>query len=67
MNMLACIEDYPVIETAINFGVEAIGKQNALAIQIASYWMEGWITAHPKLSEDDINILRQGVKNWYFI
>lgn len=67
MSMLACIEDYPVIETAINFGVEAIGKQNALAIQIASYWMEGWIAAHPNLSKDDINILRQGVKNWYFI
>ena len=67
MSMLACIEDYPVIETAINFGVETIGKQNVLAIQIAAYWMEGWIAAHPKLSEDDTNILRQGVKNWYFI
>lgn len=65
---MSCIEDYPIIEDAIEFGVTAWGKKDKMAIQIASFWIEGWIAAKEnELSDEDVNIIRNGVKNFYFI
>lgn len=33
---MSCIEDYPIIEDAIEFGVTAWGKKDKMAIKIAS-------------------------------
>lgn len=67
MGLIGCIEDYPIIEEAINFGVQQWGKREAMAIQIAYYWILGWLAAKEGLSETDRNIIEQGVKNYYFI
>lgn len=69
MALIGCIEDYPVIETAIERGVERNnGKQGVVAIQFAAMWMEGYIYAMgDKLSDVDINILRNGVNNYIFL
>lgn len=67
MGLIGCIEDYPIIEEAINFGVTQWGKREAMAIQIAYYWILGWLAAKEGLSETDRNIIEQGVKNYYFI
>ena len=65
---MSCIEDYPIIEDAIEFGVNAWGKKEAMAIQIASFWIEGWIAAkEDNLTDEDVNIIRNGVKNFYFM
>lgn len=65
---MSCIEDYPIIEEAIRFGVEARGKEDVMAIQFAVFWIEGWLAAKKdQLSDVDINIIRQGVKNYYFV
>lgn len=67
MGLIGCIEDYPIIEEAINFGVTQWGKREAMAIQIAYYWILGWLAAKTDLSDEDRNIIEQGVKNYYFV
>ena len=64
---MSCLEDYPIIEQAIEFGVEQWGKREAMAIQIAYYWILGWLAAKTDLSPIDKNVIEQGVKNYYFI
>ena len=64
---MACIEDYPIIEDAIEFGVRSWGKREVMAIQIATFWIEGWLAAQTNISETDANIIRNGVKNYFFI
>ena len=45
-----------IIDKAVEFGVNALkGKQNILALQIGSFWLEGYIYANEsRLTEDDI-------------
>jgi len=38
-----------------------------MAIQIAYYWILGWLAAKENISDEDRNIIEQGVKNYYFI
>ena len=66
---MSCIEDYPIIEQAIKYGVDAIGQENAMAIQIAYFWIEGWLAAggDGRITEQDAHIIREGVKNFYFM
>ena len=65
--LMGCLEDYPIIEQAIEFGVTQWGKKEAMAIQIAYYWILGWLAAKEGLSDEDRHIIEQGVKNYYFI
>ena len=65
---MSYIEDYPVIEEAIQFGIKSWGKRDTMAIQIASFWIEGWLAAKKdQLSDTDVNIIRQEVQNYFFI
>ena len=65
---MACLEDYPIIEDAIKYGVNARGKSDALAIQIARFWVDGWLKANKdKVSEEDAQIIRRGVDNWIWL
>ena len=64
---MSCIEDYPIIEEAIEFGVSQWGKKDAMAVQIAYFWILGWLAAKENISNEDRNIIEQGVKNYYFI
>lgn len=66
---MSCIEDYPIIEQAIKYGVETRGKEDAMAIQIAYFWIEGWLAAggDGTITEQDAHIIREGVKNFYFM
>ena len=58
-----------IIDTAIEFGANALnGQKNAMTIQIASFWLEGYIYGNePRLTEDDIKSLRATMKNYFFI
>ena len=65
---MACLEDYPIIETAINYGLNAWGKPEAMAKQIAGFWLDGWLEANKnKVSEEDAKIMRRGVDNWIWL
>lgn len=66
---MSCIEDYPIIEQAIKYGVDAIGQENAMTIQIAYFWIEGWLAAggDGTITEQDAHIIREGVRNYYFM
>lgn len=68
---MICIEDYPIIETAINKGTELACKYNyngstKVITMLALAWVDGWITSN-KVSEKEANIIRTGVKNYIFI
>lgn len=66
---MSCIEDYPIIEQAIQYGVDTIGQQNMMAIQLAYVWIEGWLAAggDGTITEEDARIIREGVRNYYFM
>ena len=58
-----------IIDKAVAFGVNSLkGKQNTLALQIAAFWLEGYIYGNePRLTDDDIKSLRATMKNYFFI
>ena len=58
-----------IIDKAVAFGVNSLkGEQNTLALQIAAFWLEGYIYGNePRLTDDDINSLRATMKNYFFI
>ena len=58
-----------IIDQAVAFGVESLnGQRSALAIQIASFWLEGYIAGRKnEITEDDITSLRATMKNYFFI
>ena len=58
-----------IIDKAIDFAANALnGQKNTMTIQIASFWLEGYIYGNEqRLSEDDIKSLRATMKNYFFI
>ena len=58
-----------IIDKAVAFGVESLnGEKNTMALQIATFWLEGYIYGNsPRLTEDDIKSLRVTMKNYFFI
>ena len=65
---MAFFEDYPIIEDAIKYGLNAWGKPEAMAKQIARFWVDGWLEANKgKVSEEDVKIIRRGVDNWIWM
>ena len=57
-----------IIDKAVAFGVESFGQQSAMALQIAAFWLEGYIYGNEtRLTEDDIKSLRATMKNYLFI
>lgn len=60
--------NHPIIEEAINFGVDAMGQRCAMAIQIAYFWIEGWLAAggDGTITEEDAHTIREQIKNYHF-
>jgi len=58
-----------IIDKAVTFGIEALnGNKNAMALQIAAFWLEGYIEGRKnEITEDDIKSLRATMKNYFFI
>ncbi len=58
-----------IIDKAVAFGVNALqGAENAMTLQIAEFWLEGYIEGRKnEITEDDIKSLRATMKNYYFI
>lgn len=65
---LSDLDVLDIIDEAVKFGVNSWGKQEAMALQIASFWLEGLIYGNePRLTDDDIKSLRATMKNYFFI
>lgn len=58
-----------IIDKAVAFGVDALqGTKNTMALQIAAFWLEGYIEGQKnEITEDDIKSLRATMKNYFFI
>ncbi len=58
-----------IIDTAIEFGANALnGQKNTMTIQIASFWLEGYIEVRKhEITECDMMSLRATMKNYFFI
>lgn len=65
---MACLEDYPIIETAINYGLKVCGKPGTMANKIARFWVDGWLEANKNtVSDEDAKVIRRGVDNWIWL
>ena len=58
-----------IIDKAVALGVNSLkGEKNAMSLQIAAFWLEGYIYGNePRLTDDDIKSLRATMKNYFFI
>lgn len=55
-----------LVDCAVEYGVSKMGK-TPLGIQIASFWLDGYIAANDSLTEDDKTSIQATIKNYYFI
>ena len=69
MYKISEFEVLEIIDKAVAFGVNALkGEKNAMTLQIASFWLEGYIYGNEsRLTDDDIKSLRATIKNYFFI
>lgn len=58
-----------IIDDAVKFGTDALnGQKTAMTLQIASFWLEGYIEGRKnEITEDDIKSLRATMRNYFFI
>jgi hypothetical protein len=54
-----------LIDQAVEYGISKMGK-TALSIQIASFWLDGYMAACDSLTEDDKKSIRATIQNYYF-
>jgi len=58
-----------IIDKAVAFGVDTLqGTKNAMALQIAAFWLEGYIEGKKnEITEDDVKSLQATMKNYFFV
>lgn len=54
-----------LVKRAVNYGVSSWGKKDTLALQIARFWLDGYI-AESNLTEDDVNQIYKTLNNYCF-
>ena len=55
-----------LVEQAVQYGVSKINARNAMAIELGSIWLDGYIATNKMLTENDIASIRSTIKNYYF-
>ena len=65
MHTLTEEEVGPLVKRAVDYGVSCWGKRDTLALQIARFWMDGYI-AGSNLTEDDTHHLYETLNNYHF-
>ncbi len=57
-----------LVDEAVDYGVKAWGgKKDVMAIQIARFWIDGYIKGNSNLTEDDKKSLIATIDNYFFI
>lgn len=54
-----------LVKRSVDYGVSSWGKRDTLALQIARFWMDGYI-AGSDFSNDDTNHLYEALNNYHF-
>lgn len=54
-----------LVKRAVDYGVSSRGKKDAMALQVARFWLDGYI-AGSSFTEDDINQLYETLGNYHF-
>ena len=54
-----------LVTRAVDYGVSSWGKRDTLALQIARFWMDGYI-AGSSLTLDDAHHLYEALDNYHF-
>ena len=54
-----------LVKRSVDYGVSSWGKRDTLALQIARFWMDGYI-AGSSLTEDDTHHLYETLNNYHF-
>lgn len=66
--MLSEFDILDLVDEAVDYGVNAWGgKRETMAIQIARFWIDGYITGNSNLTEADKKSLIATVDNYFFI
>ena len=66
--MLGEFDILDLIDEAVAYGVnEWGGKQEAMALQIARFWIDGYIKGNSNLTEADKKSLIATIDNYFFI
>ena len=66
--MLSEFDILDLVDEAVAYGVNACGeKQEIMALQIARFWIDGYIKGNSNLTEADKKSLIATVDNYYFI
>ena len=66
--MLSEFDFLDLVDEAVAYGVNACGgKQEIMALQIARFWIDGYIKGNSNLTEADKKSLIVTVDNYYFI
>jgi len=66
--MLSEFDFLDLVDEAVAYGVNACGgKQEIMALQIARFWIDGYIKGNSNLTEADKKSLIATVDNYYFI
>lgn len=54
-----------LVKRAVDYGVSSWWKKDTLTLQIARFWLDGYI-AGSNLTDDDTNHLYETLGNYYF-
>ena len=56
-----------IVDRAVEYGVNALnGQKNTMALQIARFWLDGYIDGCDGIIANDIESLRTTMNNYYF-
>jgi tRNA threonylcarbamoyladenosine modification (KEOPS) complex Pcc1 subunit len=66
--MLSESEILSIIQDAVDYGVQSLnGQKSAMALQIASFWLDGYIVGMKgNITDDDVCTLKATLNNYYF-
>jgi hypothetical protein len=66
--MLSKFDILDLVDEAVAYGVKSWGgKQEAMALQIARFWIDGYIKGNSSLTEADKKSLIATIDKYYFI
>lgn len=66
--MISESEILSTIDDAVDYGVQSLnGQKSAMALQIASFWLDGYIAGkNGNITDDDVCALKATLNNYYF-
>lgn len=67
MYTLSDIAVKSLVEKAVKYGVDSRGQKDVTALQIARFWLDGYMACSFNITEDDRKSLLDTIDNYYFL